>query len=158
MKKYLRILGLISLVLSGCVGVVTLPNGTTLFIQSNADLDVHSTSTVPTTTPNPTSTSVPTTHTATPTQDVQDLRCFATVLGTDYLNIRSGPGTQYAIVGQALTGDRITVEGKTWTPDKPAEIWVEIYDGYLASWLVALDNSPNCESMTPHAPDLDPKT
>lgn len=63
-----------------------------------------------------------------------------TVLGSD-TNIRSGPGTDTAILGRVQTGDKLTLVAKSgdWYQIKLASGQL----GYIASWLVTTDDTPD---------------
>lgn len=58
-------------------------------------------------------------------------------------NLRAGPGTTFAVVGRARTGDKFTVVGQNAAGD-----WLELADGkWIAAFLVRIETSP-----TPAAP------
>lgn len=75
----------------------------------------------------PTSTSVPTAE----QPDLTDTTCTATITGTQTLNIRGGPGTQFAVIGQTTVGTVFEVigfnEDQSWVqivfPNSP-EAWI----------------------------------
>lgn len=72
----------------------------------------------------PTDTPVPSEPTATPTPD------NAVAIAAQGMNVRSGPGTNYSIVGAAQSGDQYIITGKD-----PSGAWWQVDYNGQAGWL-----------------------
>ncbi len=93
---------------------------------------------------NSTATTVATTTSTAPTSTTwrgQEVDLFARtgdVLGVvgvehdDRLNIRSGPGTEHAIVALAAPGDSVVATGRAWRI--PGAFWYEVESGAATGW------------------------
>ncbi len=89
-------------------------------------------------------------------------KIFGTLTGNDYLNIRAGIGTNYALVGKLYRGDRVEileqreVNGYNW--GRIAEGWIRL-TGYMTLETVTETVDPeNPEEPKPPVEDPDPPT
>ena len=96
---------------------------------------------IPTPDPTPTPNPIPTPN-PTPTPAISDTN--ATVAGQPGMkNIRSGPGTNYSVVGEIQTGERVRVLSQN--RDTGGYVWFEIYypssqtQGWIAAQLLRSD-------------------
>ena len=69
---------------------------------------------------------------------------YATVISYDVLHLRSGPGSEYAVIGKYRNGTRVTIlkSGRHWsrvrTPDKKVGY---MYNDYLSSFTTTSSSS-----------------
>ena len=85
----------------------------------------------PTATPTPAPTDTPTpTATSTPTPTATSTSPTVSINRT--MNVRAGPGTNYAVIGQATAGSEYTISGKN-----PAGGWWQIIYGGQYGWVYA---------------------
>lgn len=102
----------------------------------------------PVVTPGPTNTTVPATPEPT---SIPAGKCWGTV-NTAVLNVRSGPGTGYVVIGKVYRGDVLTFE--RYQVNTAGELWREIWwditstgektQGWVLSSLVALGEGAEC--------------
>jgi hypothetical protein len=105
-----------------------------------------------TSTPSPTPLVIPTSTPtapveATPTPEEGLAVCRGVVTADPRLNIRSGPGTTYGLVGSALKDDVLTIEGMN-----TAVTWFKIFDGWVSSSWIQLTPDSDCSEVPVIAP------
>ncbi|MEW6064732.1 MAG: SH3 domain-containing protein [Bacillota bacterium] len=86
---------------------------------------------------------------ASPSRGAAGAQSKVAVVTADSLNVRSGPGTQHGIAGKVKKGDRLAVLSQSGD-------WIKVQSGsttgWVASWLVKVQNAPAAPVNTPSSP------
>lgn len=135
--------------------VATRPTATATVAASPLPLPTATVAVVPTVAPLPTATSLPTATPLLPTEvppTATPLPALA-VAGADGANIRSGPGTNFSVVGRASPGTQLPIIGRY------ADWWQVLYNdapAWVSSAVVTASNVENVPQVVPPASPVPP--